>query len=81
MTGPDAPTSQKVGKRRPASLAAAVAGAAGMAALAVVIYLGLAAQGEAWPIYVLAAASAPLALLTAVQAGQAAAGLLRRRGE
>jgi hypothetical protein len=38
-----------------------------MVALSVAIYLGLAARGPSWPLFVLAVASAPLALLAVAQ--------------
>jgi hypothetical protein len=66
-------------QRRPAWLWPIVAVVVGaMAAISVAIYLGLVARGNAWPLYVLAVASAPLALLAVVQGVQAVVGLGRR---
>jgi hypothetical protein len=77
MTGPEAPPTSA---KRPVWLAASVGGAiAAMAAISALIYFGLAARSEAWPIYVLAAASAPLVLLAVVQAIQGVAHLVRKK--
>jgi hypothetical protein len=48
-----------------------------MAAISVAIYLGLVARGNHWPLYVLAVAAAPLALLAAAQGIQAVVSLGR----
>jgi hypothetical protein len=60
-------------------MGAAATGAIGvMVALSVAIYLGLAARGPSWPLFVLAVASAPLALLAVAQGLQAAVAITRK---
>ncbi|MEX2186078.1 MAG: hypothetical protein WD875_04755 [Pirellulales bacterium] len=77
MTGSDE-TQRRTG-RPPWLMATTAIAVASLAAVAFVIYLGLAARETAWPVYVLAVASAPLALLAAAQGVQALVKLLRPR--
>jgi hypothetical protein len=78
MTAPD---ERSPGERRPRWLGFAATAAIGvMVALSVAIYLGLAARGSTWPLFVLAVASAPLALLAVAQGVQAVVSLGRHDG-
>jgi hypothetical protein len=73
------PNESPSGERKPRWHGIAATGAIGvMVALSVAIYLGLAARGSTWPMFVLAVASAPLALLAAAQGVQAAFSLGQR---
>lgn len=57
---------------RPTWLVPSVAASIGvMAAISLGVYLGLVARGPAWPLFVLAVASAPLALLAVARVVQA----------